>query len=138
MTSNETTQAKQIIESVMRQVSGKTLHLLIDRKVVYEKYAHDRIVTQVQLRKKEAKMPTIKRPTQTDYNKKMKDALKPKELSVDDLFHEINGRINLIEREIAEGGGLSMAQAVTVENEIRYLRQALAQLTDLWPTEDDE
>lgn len=138
MTSNETMQAKRIIESVMQQVSGKTLHLLIDRKVVYEKYAHDRIVTQTQAQKKEAKMPTIKRPTQTDYNKKMKYALKPKELSVDDLFHEIDGRINLIEREIAEGGGLSMAQAVTVENEIRYLRQALAQLTDLWPTEDDE
>lgn len=135
MTSNETTQAKQIIESVMRQVSGKTLHLLIDRKVVYEKYAHDRIVTQTQAQKKEAKMPTIKRPTQTDYNKKMKDALKPKELSVDDLFHEINGRINLIEQEVT---GLPPMQAITVENEIRYLRQALAQLTDLWPTEDDE
>lgn len=87
-------------------------------------------------------MPTIERPTQTAYNKKMKDALKPKELGVADLLYEIDERINLIEREIADGGGLPTVQAITVENEIRYLRQALqqalAQLTNLRLAEDDD
>jgi len=137
MTSTEAKQARKIIESVAGQVSGKTLHHLIARKVDYEKYAHDRIVEQTQRRKEDNKMPTIKRPTQTEYNKKMKDALKPKEVGPDDLFHEIHNRIDLIEREIAGGEGLSTMQAITVENEIRYLRQALAQLGDLWPVGDE-